>query len=424
MPRQSPGLRKKGPSWQISYYDQWGRRRWEVVGPSYRDALKAREQRLADVRAGRFGWERQRKPVTLGAFVATHWRSEVAIAFKPSTLRVYEILLRHHLLPFFGDYPLPAITRATVKRFIAEKARQQRQPRSRKNPNPRRATLAPKTIKNVVALLGSILEAATVDYNLLDANPLRGILRRTQFPTDAHRLADPRLRILEPEDFRRALDGMVPAAREMVLMAALTGLRWGELVALRIDEDVDLRRNKLRVTRSLYRRTPQTPKTRQSVREVDLCPTTRQILQSCARTAGWVFSPDGVTPIGDGHWVKRQWHDAQVKAGVRASITWHDLRHQYVSLLIAAGKHPKYISTQAGHASAGFTMDRYGTLFETLPITPVEWVDDLLLGTGGHHRGTVVDTISREKVKDGGSDPVTDRTPDLAERQVNKGVWR
>ncbi len=59
-------------------------------------------------------------------------------------------------------------------------------------------------------------------------------------------------------------------------------------------------------------------------------------------------------------------------------IRWHDLRHQYVSLLIAAGKHPKYISQQAGHASAGFTMDRYGRLFETVAITPVEWIDDLL----------------------------------------------
>jgi hypothetical protein len=108
MPRKSSGLRRKGPSWQISYYDQWGRRRWETVGPSYRDALRAREHRLADVRAGRFGWERQRKPMTLAEFVNAHWKSEVAIAFKPSTLRVYEVLLQYHILPAFGDHPLLA----------------------------------------------------------------------------------------------------------------------------------------------------------------------------------------------------------------------------------------------------------------------------------------------------------------------------
>jgi integrase len=191
-----------------------------------------------------------------------------------------------------------------------------------------------------------------------------------------------------------------PSGRE-IKVAALTGLRWGELVALRIDEDVDLRRNKVRVTRSLYRRIPQTPKTRQSVREIDMCPTVRRILQSCPRKTGWVFSPDGVTPIGGGHWVKRQWQKAQVSAGIRTPITWHDLRHQFVSLLIAAGKHPKYIAAQAGHASAGFTMDRYGTLFETLPIAPVEWCDDLLW-PGGHHSGTVVAEIRQQKTGDQG----------------------
>ena len=67
-----------------------------------------------------------------------------------------------------------------------------------------------------------------------------------------------------------------------------------------------------------------------------------------------------------------------------------------MSLLIAAGKHPKYIAAQAGHAPAGFSLDKYGALFETLPITPVEWWDDLIW-PGGHHIGTDLDGIGREK---------------------------
>ncbi|HKX05412.1 MAG TPA: hypothetical protein VJX71_23155, partial [Methylomirabilota bacterium] len=63
-------------------------------------------------------------------------------------------------------------------------------------------------------------------------------------------------------------------------------------------------------------------------------------------------------------------------------------------LLICAGKHPKYIAQQAGHSSAGFCLDRYGTLFETVPISPVEWWDDLLWPSG-HHMGTIVDTSTQ-----------------------------
>jgi hypothetical protein len=65
--------------------------------------------------------------------------------------------------------------------------------------------------------------------------------------------------------------------------------------------------------------------------------------------------------------------------------------------MICAGKHPKYIAQQAGHSSAGFTLDRYGSLFETVPITPVEWWDDLIWPGGWHHIGTVVAGIGREK---------------------------
>ncbi len=47
---------------------------------------------------------------------------------------------------------------------------------------------------------------------------------------------------------------------------------------------------------------------------------------------------------------------------------------------MAAGKHPKYISTQAGHGSAGFTLDRYAHLLEETTPKPVEWIDDLIGG--------------------------------------------
>ena len=161
----------------------------------------------------------------------------------------------------------------------------------------------------------------------------------------------------------------------MILVAALAGLRWGELVGLRVAEDVDFKRNRIRVTRSLYNRIPQTPKSQRSIGDVDMTPTVRRILLS--KKEGWAFSKDG-EPIANGTWVKRQWRKAQAAAGIRRPISWHDLRHEFVVLLIAGGKHPKYIAQQARHHSAGFTLDRYGDLFETVLITPVEWIDDLL----------------------------------------------
>jgi len=73
---------------------------------------------------------------------------------------------------------------------------------------------------------------------------------------------------------------------------------------------------------------------------------------------------------------------ATIKRAEVSRIRFHDLRHTYASLLIMAGKHPKYISAQMGHHSAAFTLDTYGHLMERLPVQPVEWIDDLIFPEG------------------------------------------
>ncbi|HXX38857.1 MAG TPA: site-specific integrase [bacterium] len=241
-----------------------------------------------------------------------------------------------------------------------------------------------------MALLSAILESAAVDYELIPVNPLRGILRRRNFPTDALRSRDRRPALLEPDDFRRAVEVIAdPRPRWMVLLAVFTGLRWGGLVAIRMEDEVDFQRNHLRVTRAFYRRTPQTPKREQSVRDVDMLPLVRAILKTVPWSEGLAFSPDGTTRIGEGPWIKRQWRQAQLAVRIRQPIKWHHLRHQFVSLLIAAGKNPLYIAEQAGHSDPGFTLKRYGHLFKTIKPTPVEWPEDLLWPAGS------VDAIRR-----------------------------
>lgn len=378
------GIRRHGKRWQISYYDQRGRQRFETVRGSLTTARKLRALRLSQVQGGKFGIRERRQVPTLAEFVQ-QYRQEVAISLAPSTRRGYETALEHHLLPAFGGMPLDLITKAAVQKFIAEKAQQQRFDYTLgKNPNPDRPTLAGKTIRNMIAILHSLLESAVEDYELLDRNPLAKILsdrRRRRFPRQKLRVR-PKVHYLEPDAFKRSLEALEhDKLRRMTLAAALAGLRWGELVALRV-EDVDWTRNRIRVTRALYRRVPGAPKTEQSEGDVPICPTVRRILRAIPWKRGYVFSVDGETPIGDGSWIKRQWGNAQQAAGIAHPISWHDLRHEFVSLLIAAGKHPKYIAAAARHRDPGFSLRTYGHLFDSMPIAAVEWWDDLLWPEG------------------------------------------
>jgi hypothetical protein len=184
-----------------------------------------------------------------------------------------------------------------------------------------------------------------------------------------------------------------------VLFSAFSGLRWSEQTAVRIEEEVHLKANRLHITRSLYKRVPQVPKTRQSVRRVVMTPIVRRILETVPWKEGYVFSKagDGMIPLMSGNWLKEQWRQAQVDAGVRHPIRCHDLRHQFVSMLIAIGKSPKYIAEQVGHASAGFTFDRYGHLFETITPAPAEWPEDLLWPGGCHAIVTLITSNSRRE---------------------------
>lgn len=117
-------------------------------------------------------------------------------------------------------------------------------------------------------------------------------------------------------------------------------------------------------------------------RDVDMVPAVRAVL--------WALPTrevDGIVfPRADGRMFNRgamekAWHRTLKATGVR-KIRPYDLRHTYASLLIAAGKNPLYIARQMGHHSAGFTLDTYGHLMETLPHRQVESIDELVFPEG------------------------------------------
>jgi integrase len=382
------GIRRSGSIYYIRFYDQRGGRREEKVGTDLKQAVLARAKRLLEVADGKFEIKQRVRGLTFRAFVDDQWRRQIFQNFKPSYQRSTESIVRVHLMPEFGDRKLAAITRPDILEFIARKSKEQRHAHTPLDPNPNRPQRAVKSIKNMVGVLSSVLGSAKDDYGLIVANPCDGMLahkrQRRVFPAAAVGRSR-RDWVLEPDEFRQAIDELVtraPRVLEMVLFAALTGLRWGEQVALRMEHEIDLRGNVVYISRAFLERVEQTPKEDASVREIWMSPLVRRILEGVGRSRGLVFSPNGVRAIGNGTWIKRMWLRAQERARVRVPISWHCLRHQFVSLMIAAGKDPAYISEQAGHEDVRFTRRRYGHLFKTIRPTPVEWPEDLVWPSG------------------------------------------
>lgn len=147
----------------------------------------------------------------------------------------------------------------------------------------------------------------------------------------------------------------------IIYLAATTGLRLGELLALEW-KDVDLKAGFISVDKSVYRLNGQTlvkptPKTKSSVRLVPILPETVMVLQSIPiRISAPILNHNGQ------HWnpknVSKYFKKELIKYGLPV-IRFHDLRHTYATLMLKAGANDLVVSKILGHSSVSFTKDVY-----------------------------------------------------------------
>jgi integrase len=170
----------------------------------------------------------------------------------------------------------------------------------------------------------------------------------------------------------------------LVLLAALTGLRQGELFALR-DRNVDLDATTIQVEHGAYHGELVPVKTRASRRRVDLSSTAarvlrRQLLARKPNDLGLVFTSPRGEVLNDDNFRHRVFRPAVRRTGL-TGLRFHDLRHTYAALMVRAGAHPKYLQAQMGHSSIKVTLDRYGHLLPDENRVVLEALDAIVKRT-------------------------------------------
>ncbi len=156
----------------------------------------------------------------------------------------------------------------------------------------------------------------------------------------------------------------------LVLTAAYTGMRFGELAGLRSD-DVSLLEGTISVRRTMSelngRLTTGEPKTRAAMRKISVPDFVLDELgrQLPTDPSPPIFTaPDG-GPLRRSNFRKRVWSPS-VQASVGRPCRFHDMRHTHVAMLISQGEHPLLIASRLGHTSVRVVLDRYGHLFDGL----------------------------------------------------------
>jgi integrase len=176
--------------------------------------------------------------------------------------------------------------------------------------------------------------------------------------------------VLDPAGVERLARAIRPPYGVLVDMAAYSGMRAGELAALRVGR-LDLLAGRAEVVASITevagRLVAGTTKTYQRR-------TVRLPRFLCEQLGGYlagrphqrddlVFTMPGGGPLRQSMVSTRLFKPAVRAAGLDERLRFHDLRHTAASLLIRQGASIKAVQAQLGHASASVTLNRYGHLF-------------------------------------------------------------
>lgn len=374
-----PSIRQK-PSgrWEARYRGPDGRQH----AATFRNKTEARrflERSSADRQRG--DW----LDPQLGQTKFSQWADEwlaTTVHLKPKTRVGYESMLRTHVRPFFGRRAVSTIVAADIRRLMSELDA---------------SGAAPGTIRSAFNVTRLVLGTA-LQSGAIRANPCTGLRQPRSAHREMHFLTPEQVELLAEEvahppinlrggEHRREA---YPAFGLLVRVAAYTGLRAGELGAIRVRR-VDPLRGTIHVAESLADIRGHVvfgPTKTYATRTVPVPRVLAQEVGQHLATVGrdpdaLVFtSPDG-GPLRHQNFYRRFFKPAVGRAGLPATLRFHDLRHTYAALLIAQGAHPRAMMERLGHSSVTVTINTYGHLMPGLEAQLTEGLDAVYRGARG-----------------------------------------
>jgi integrase len=314
------------------------------------------------------------------------WLENCAKAqIKHSTFEEYRAVLNKHLYPLFGSRPLVKISRAMVRELIAAKQKEK---------------LSQSTIRNILAPMRGMYNQAIEDGEA-HANPAARVGKFNK-RSGSGKTINPLTRE-ETQTLLVKARETVPAYYPLFLCAPRTGLREGELIALK-GMDVDFKGKFIDVQRNISRGKVSTPKNGKS-RRVDMSSQLVEVLQAMlSQKRSAALQAEMKKPVGERRdaativselmedWLfttpkgarlepsnLRKVFNKLLTAAELRRVCFHDLRHTFATLLIGQGESLAYVRDQLGHHSIQITVDTYGHLVPGGNRQAVDRLDEVVI---------------------------------------------
>ena len=217
------------------------------------------------------------------------------------------------------------------------------------------AGYAPKTIDHIHDVLSAVLRTA-VKWGHLQDNPAREV------DLPALKTVRPKW-ALTVRQAAQLLEALPPLARTMVGLVMLSGLRRGEVFALRW-RDLEEEGRCLTVREAVYEGTFDTPKTEAGVRQIPLSDGAMTLIADWRARAkrrqsdALVFGTWSGKPISPNNVLRQQVFPACDRLGLKR-VTWLTLRRTYSSWAHEKGVPGKVVAQLMGHVKVDTTLNVY-----------------------------------------------------------------
>ncbi|WP_339722420.1 tyrosine-type recombinase/integrase [uncultured Paraglaciecola sp.] len=254
-----------------------------------------------------------------------------------TTIRDYGQKYRTHIKENFGDITLREFTPSMYHDWAKSQ------------------NLAGKTINHIRSILNQIFKEAYLD-EVIDVNPIEKT-RRSKVIQE------------EPEPFTqdeitKILAALETPYREFFQFAIWTGLRTGELLALRW-QDIDLKNGLAHIRKNITLGKEKEPKTKGSIRKIEMLPEAIEALNSIKNSKYYdnfrVFiDPKTKTTYKYADGLRKYvWMPTLKRIGVTYRYPYQ-CRHTFASMMLSEGKNPMWVASQMGHADWGMIRKTYG----------------------------------------------------------------
>jgi integrase len=350
--------------WEARYrVRDGGRMRWRArTFPTKRDAERFLAATVTDIHRG--DYIEPSKQQTTFEVVAAQWLGAARLQLRPKTIASYEWTLTKRLLPEWRNVRVGTVDLDAVQGWVNRMSEEH----------------SASAVVGAYRILRLVLGHA-VDTRRLRSNPCN---RRVKLPKVEHRemnfltheqvdtLANaisyrPAIRKSDGAPSKHAMPVDRPDLGVLVRFAAYTGLRAGEIAALRV-RHLDLAAGTVSVEEAVSdvagKLIAGKPKTKSGKRIVhideDVCSMLKAHLgERRMLPNAWVFVGRYGAQWNHSNFRGRFWKEAVRRAGLPMTLRFHDLRHTYASFLVESGVHVREMAELLGHASAQITLDRY-----------------------------------------------------------------